>query len=188
MSPFQPVVLGLNHLVSAEPWAQERLRQHAGASLQLKAGIMQVRLGIDGDGRFHLAEASTAPDVSLTVPAEALPALIFDRGKLFSSVKLEGAADIAETLAFVFRHLRWDVEADLASIIGDIAARRLTMAGRALSTSLADSVRKATEGAVEYAREEADLIAPKREIDAFMSAIDTLRDDVARLEKRIARL
>lgn len=188
MSPFQPLVFGLNHLVSGELWAQERLRQHAGATLQLSAGIMQIRLGIDGEGFFHPAESTSAPDVTLTLPPEVLPTLLLGTDKLFSSVKLEGAADIAETLAFVFRNLRWDVEADLAALIGDIAARRLTLAGRSLAGALGGSLRKATEGFMEYAVEEAHLLADKRDIADFVAAVDALRDDAARLEKRIGRL
>jgi len=41
---------------------------------------------------------------------------------------------------------------------------------------------------VEYATEDSSLLAPGRDIDSFGRAVDTLRDDLARLEQRIKRL
>jgi hypothetical protein len=55
--------------------------------------------------------------------------LLLDRDALFASVKLSGSADLAECLAFVFRNLGWDIEEDLASVLGDIPARRLALTG-----------------------------------------------------------
>ncbi|MDT9145970.1 hypothetical protein RSW78_25420, partial [Escherichia coli] len=90
-------------------------------------------------------------------------------------------------LAFVFRNLEWDVEADLARVVGDIAAHRLTRFGAGLFDGLREAFRRTVQNVAEYATEETPLVAPRRDIAAFCADVDTLRDDVARLEKRIAR-
>jgi ubiquinone biosynthesis protein UbiJ len=40
----------------------------------------------------------------------------------------------------------------------------------------------------EYLQEEARIVPTRYEVDAFLGEVDTLRDDVERLEARIARL
>jgi len=41
---------------------------------------------------------------------------------------------------------------------------------------------------VEHLREEAPLLAKKTDVEAFVSAVDTLREDADRLQKRLALL
>lgn len=181
-------VRGLNHLISSESWARDRLRKHAGAQLLVAAGPLSVRLGIDHAGLFHLASGANAPDVRLTLPADVVVRALFERDKLFSSVKLEGSVDVAESLAFVFRNLKWDIEADLADVIGDIPAHRLVRIGRSLASALQQGTIRALENIREYAVEESAMVMRSDDLATFGKAVNTLRDDVARLEKRLIRL
>lgn len=182
-------VRGLNHLIGSEPWAQDRLRKHAGAQLLIQAGpIFSVRLGVDHAGLFHLAVGVDEPDVRLTLPPDVPIRALLDRDNLFSSVKLEGSVDVAESLAFVFRNLEWDIEADLAGLIGDIPAHRLVRIGRSLAGSLRRGAGNALANVREYAVEESDLLPGKDDLSTFGNAVNALRDDVARLEKRLSRI
>lgn len=183
----QLAVHGLNHLIRSECWAQDKLRAQAGAQIRIDAGPFGMGLGIDESGLFHASAAET-PDVTLTVPADAVFKALADRDQLFASVRLAGSVDTAESLGFVFRNLRWDVEADLAAVIGDIAAHRLVRLGRSLASGLQGGLRRTAENVVEYAVEDSALLPAPREISAFASAVGQLRDDVARLEKRLSRL
>jgi ubiquinone biosynthesis protein UbiJ len=76
----------------------------------------------------------------------------------------------------------------LASILGDIPARRLAITGAQIGNQLQNGVKRAAENITEFATEDSTLLAPKREISAFCQSIDQLRDDAARLEKRIKQL
>lgn len=182
-------VRGLNHLIGSEPWAQDRLRKHAGAQLLILAGpIFSIRLGVDHAGLFHLATGVNEPDVRLTLPADVPIRAVLDRDNLFSSVKLDGSVDVAESLAFVFRNLEWDIEADLAALIGDIPAHRFVRIGRSLAHSLRQGAGNLLANAREYAVEEADFLPNMNAVAAFGNAVNALRDDVARLEKRLSRL
>lgn len=179
---------GLNHLLRSEPWAPERLRAHRGAHVALEAGPVVLRLCIDGEGLFQHSEPNSPVDVTLQLPADAPVRLLFDREGLFAGVRLSGAADVAETLGFVFRNLDWDAEGDLAAVIGDIPARRLVMLGKSLGKGLADAARKIAENLAEYSLEEARLIVPRRDTEHFSMAVASVESEVARLEQRIAAL
>jgi ubiquinone biosynthesis accessory factor UbiJ len=107
---------------------------------------------------------------------------------LFAGIRLAGSADIAEALAFVFRNLRWDVEEDLARFVGDIPARRLSLLGQSSWLGNRRNGSPLTANLAEYVSEEAQFVVPAREVSGFASEIDRLRDDLARLEKRVQRL
>lgn len=189
MNPLNQLVLrSLNHVIQGESWAQERLRQHAGATILIEAGAMAIRLSIDNQGLLANSDTSIPPDVTVSVPAAVLGHALFEREKLFSSVKLGGSADVAETFAFVLRNLRWDAEADLAQILGDIPARRLNMFGHLLFSGFLSSMQKLAENVKEYAVEDSPLLVPARDITGFGSEVNRIRDDIARLEKRIFKL
>jgi ubiquinone biosynthesis protein UbiJ len=57
--------------------------------------------------------------------------------------------------------------------------------GRALQRWGEQSVENVARSFAEYWTEERPLIVPARELDEFNRAVDTLRDDLARLEKRV---
>lgn len=181
-------VQGLNHLIKNESWASERLRRHAGAKFLAEGGPLHIKLAITEQGLFMAADAAAVPDVTLTLATDSLLTALFQRDKLFSSVRLGGAVDVAESLAFVFRNLRWDAEADLADVVGDIAARRLVLLGKMLARSLQEGLHKLTENGREYVVEDSGLLVAGSDFLAFGSAVEQLQDDVARLEKRISCL
>lgn len=178
----------LNHLLRSEEWARERLRGHAGAHLRVLAGSFEVNLLVDGQGLFAAATSAGEPDVVLRLPADFPVKLLVDRDKLFTSVRLEGSVEVAETLGFVFRNLRWDSEADLAQLVGDIAAHRIVQGGRALARALGEGARRTGDNLAEYLREESQLLVSSAEFAGFAQGVATLGDELARLERRIAAL
>ncbi len=182
------LVAALNHLLTGESWARERLRPFAGSGVRIDGGPLTLLLRIDTHGLLAPAATDMPAAVTLTLPADAPLRLLLDRASLFAGVRLAGAADLAEALAFVFRNLRWDVEADLAQLVGDIPARRLTLLGGRLAAGAGEGMRRLAANAGEYASAESGLLAGKESIAAFAAEVDALRDDLARLEKRIQRL
>lgn len=178
----------LNHLLRSEAWARERLRAHAGAHLRVLGGGLKLDLVVDGQGLFAAAATSGEPDVVLRLPADFPVKLLVNRDKLFTSVRLEGSVEVAETLGFVFRNLTWDGEADLARLVGDIAAHRIAQGGRALARALGEGARRTGDNLGEYLREEAQLLVSPAEFAGFAQGVAALGDELARLERRIAAL
>lgn len=190
MAAIEPLVLPvLNHLLAGEAWATERLRPFAGAQVAIDAGpLLALRLGIDEHGNFRAGDPAATPNVTIALPADLPLRLLVNRSKLFSDAKLSGSVDLAETLAFVFRNLEWDVEADLAKFLGDIPARRLALFGAGFVRQARDGAVRVARNVTEYATEDSDLITPPRDLAVFCDEVSVLRDDLARLEKRIDRL
>lgn len=182
------VLAPLNHVMRSEEWPLEKLRKHAGAEIRIESGALLFNIRLDEQGLFAADCVKEAPDVVLVLPADAPLRLIGDRENLFSSVRLSGAVEVAESLAFVLRHLRYDIESDLAPWIGDIAAHRLARAARALGEQVEQAVKRTGENFADYLTEDSELLPAKREIGNFVRDVDVLRDDVARLEKRLQRL
>lgn len=190
MDPISNLTIrSLNHLIQGEHWAQDRLRTHSGAQVLIDAGgFFKLRLGIDEYGLFQAGNTESDPHVAITLPTDIPARFFFDREKLFSSVKLGGSAEIAESLAFVLRNLEWDAEGDLAGLIGDIPAHRLVKMARSLSEAILDSINRASQNVAEFATEESAMLVSPSSIVDFGSAVNSLRDDVSRLEKRVSRL
>ncbi len=181
-------ILGaMNHLLSNASWARDRLRSFAGSVVQVRVGQFDTRFRIDDQGGLQSCGESL-PVVTLDLPADLLLKGLTDRSSLASEVRIGGNAEVAEALAFVFKNLRWDAEADLAAAIGDIPARRLFQAGKRGVESLADAGKRMQQNMLEYATDEQGLLCDPALINTFSEDVGSLRDQLARLEKRISLL
>lgn len=185
----RPALGFVNHLLTAEPWARERLLGFAGriASLQFGNGaVLQVRISETG----LLEEDTTGVEatVSIGLPDDVVMRVLTDPPSLFSAATISGSADLAETLGFVFRNLRWDIEHDLSRVTGDIAAQRIFQVAKGLLQWQWRAARNLALGMTEYLTEEERAIARRGDVEQFCSEVDALRDDCARVEKRLLRL
>jgi len=188
LAPVQPVLLALNHLLASESWATERLHPFAGQILCIEGGGLTLRLAVDAKGMFAEAPATGEPTVSISLPADTPWRLLTDRPSILANARLAGPADFTETLGFVFRNLRWDAEADLAALVGDIPARRLVMAGRQFVGWQAAATRNALANMAEYGSEESGLLVPVREFRSFAATLNDVRGELAELERRLQKL
>jgi len=185
----RPALGFVNHLLTAEPWARERLLGFVGriASLQFGNGaVLQVRISETG----LLDEDTSGVDatVSIGLPDDVVMRVLTDPPSLFSAATISGSADLAETLGFVFRNLRWDIEHDLSRVTGDIAAHRIFQVAKGLLQWQWRAARNLALGMTEYLTEEEQAIARRGDVEQFCSEVDALRDDCARVEKRLLRL
>lgn len=178
----------LNHLLDREEWALARLKPFAGQHLRVEFGGFERNFAIAGDGRFAPSGTSVSPEVTIRLPDDAAARLPANRDALFSAVRISGAADLAETLGFVARNLQWDIEADLAPLVGDIAAHRLARAGRHIVVAGGEQLRRLGDNIGEYLVYEARLVVRKEEGRGRQRDLAALDDSLARLERRVATL
>jgi ubiquinone biosynthesis accessory factor UbiJ len=174
----------LNHVLQQSPGATETLSRHAGSSVRFDLALAQFDFRIADDGCFSEA-AVDAPD-AVVRPTPALVARLpfFGRDAL-RLADTRGDPALLATLDRVFKQLNWDVEADLAPIVGDIAAHRLNAFGRNALAGIAHTFSAFGHNASEYVVEEAELMARGVDVARFNRAVDTLADDVARLDARL---
>lgn len=184
-----PGVLGfINHLLVGEDWARDRLKPFAGQTVRLELGVLERSLEITADGLFAAGDENAAVAVTITLPADAPLRALIDRPALFAAAQISGAAELAENLGFLFRNLRWDVESDLAGLIGDIAARRLVEGGKRVGRWQTAQARNLALNLAEYFTEENPLIARRQDLADFCAEVDALQERLAQFEQRVAKL
>lgn len=183
------VVAGLNHLLAQQPSAAERLAAFAGQCLEFRCPpLPELRIRILQTGLIERAEPGAAPDLVVTAKPAALPLLLVRDETVLKQIDIEGSAELASTVQYLFRHLAWDVEEDVSMLLGDAVAHRLVAQGKAFAAWQREAATRLAENLAEYWTEEQPLLSRPSDVDKFCRDVDALRDDLARLEKRIERL
>jgi ubiquinone biosynthesis protein UbiJ len=187
-SPASLLPAAINHLLAQEPWARAKLMPHAGKIAVLDGGVLAVRLKVAADGLLETPARDEPSAVTIRVQLSDLPLIMQNRERAFSYVKIEGDADFANTISQLSQSLRWEAEDDLSKIVGDIAATRIVAGTRSIADNVKSVHRSLTENLAEYFLEENPMLIRAQAITDFTDDVTTLRDDVARLAKRIEKL
>ena len=182
------VVPSINHVLRGNTWALERLARLAGKTVRIECAPFILALAIADGGELAPAAADAAPDATIRVTPGVMLRLVAADETAWSQIDVTGDADLATTVNQVWRNVRWDFEEDLARMFGDIAAHRMAETGRTVQRWGAQSADNLARSFAEYWTEEDPLIARRRDVEQFNADVDRLRDDLARLDKKIARL
>jgi ubiquinone biosynthesis protein UbiJ len=178
----------LNHVLRQNSWALARLKPFAGKTARFDCPPFALALTVLDSGEVAAAAPGAAADVTIRfTPGTALRLAARDDAA-WRDIAIDGDAAFAAAIDHVRREARWDAEEDLSRVFGDIAAHRLAEGGRTLADWSRQSADHLARSLVEYWTEERPLIAKARDVERFNRDVDALRDDVARLEKRIERL
>ena len=184
-APWQRLV---NHVLAASPQALSRLAAFAGRTAEFRSGPFVLRLTVAADGSVDVAAQGAPADLTVSgTPAVVARALRRDEAAL-REVSFEGDSAFAQEVAYLARNLEWDVEEDLSRVVGDIAAHRIGAGVRALLGWRREAAQRLGDNVREYLTEERPALVPRRDSEAFVRDVDALRDDVARLEKRLQAL
>ena len=125
-------VLFLNHVLMQEREAMDRLARQAGRTAHVQWRNFFMTLAITPAGLLDRAPEGAVPDLRLEV-SETSP-LTLARSALAGerpTIRIEGDVQLAADINWVVDNVRWDVEDDLARVIGDAPARAVaSVAGR----------------------------------------------------------
>jgi ubiquinone biosynthesis protein UbiJ len=178
----------LQHLISQNSWASNLLQPFAGKSIQINVSFISASLVILENGNLVMAGETNIPDAVVTIPPSLLLRLLAKDEAANRQINIEGDAHLAAELAKVFSNMRWDYEDDLSNLIGDIPANKIGTYARDAANSVKETSVNLAEMLSEYWQEEMPLIAKKRHVEQFNAEVDTLGADVARFEKKLAKL
>jgi ubiquinone biosynthesis accessory factor UbiJ len=141
------LVLVVNHVLSSEPVAMQRLAPHQGRVIALEwmrwpswlpaAPVLQFR--ITPPGLLEWCGAAAAAPAALAVQIDASnPALVFTRALAGEPppVTIAGDAALATEIQWLVDNLRWDVQADLEHLFGPVVAHQLGRLGSSLAAAL----------------------------------------------------
>ena len=178
----------INHLLAREDWALQQLLPHAGKVACIDTQMLQIRLRIAVDGYLEAVAPDASADVTIRIQASDVPLILQNRERAFSYVKIEGDADLANTISRLSEHLRWDAEADLSRVIGDIPAVHLVAGSKSLIANVQQAHQRLQHNLAEYLTEEKPVLVRPQLTRQLSQQVQQTRDDVERLMKRIERL
>jgi len=104
------------------------------------------------------------------------------------SIQIQGDAEVAQAFSELLKQAQPDLEEELSRVIGDVAAHQIGNTARAMFGFGKRAVDTFTQNVAEYLQEEGRDLPTRTEADEFVADVDKLRDDVARLEARLANL
>lgn len=186
---FAPAVsASINNLLRSNNWALEQLSPFAGKTVQFECPPLQLALIVLENGEVASPPYRTSPEVTITLTPGLLLRVLARDETAWTDISVKGNTGFASAINHVWRNLRWDVEEDLSRVFGDIAAHRMARTGRSLEQWGRQSADNLLHALAEFWTEEQPLIAGKYEVEQFNRDVDALRDDLARIEKRLELL
>ena len=131
------IVLLINHVLMQEPQATARLARQKGRVILVQWQSLNFKVALTPAGLLDLAPADVASDLALTLTDASPVALVqglLQGGK--PEVHVQGDVQLAAEVNWLTDHLRWDVEADLARIVGDVPAHMVVQNCRKIAQAL----------------------------------------------------
>lgn len=177
----------LNHLLDSASWARQKLMMHAGKRVAIASFPLHFALSLDSQGHVHSANTEN-PDTLIKIPPLLVARIALGERNAVHAIQISGDTQLAADFGNTLLTLNWDAEADLAWLLGGTAAHQITQAARHLIAWQRSNIANIASTLTEYAHEEARLITKRRHLQEFINSVDTIRDDTARLSKRIEAL
>jgi ubiquinone biosynthesis protein UbiJ len=131
------LVLLLNHVLGQEPEAMARLVRQRGRVVELSWRQWHLRLQATPAGLLEQAPEGAVAQLTLVIAEEspwvlAQAALRGDK----PPVRIAGDVQLAAEVNWLVDHVRWDLEEDLARLLGDAPAHALVEGGRQAAAAL----------------------------------------------------
>lgn len=198
-TPLQPSVLLLSGLQSSANRLLAYDSETLAALAQLEGKVIAIEITQPAwwlyllPGSHGITLEALAPervDVSIAGRPGALLGMVIgdqDAGSQ-GHVEIRGDIHLAQQVQRIMKAADVDWEELLSAYLGDMAAHHLGRIGREMGRSMNAAGRSFANQFVEYMRYEQTMLPPRREVERFIEAIDTLRDDVERARQRLARL
>jgi ubiquinone biosynthesis accessory factor UbiJ len=142
------LVLLINHVLQQEPQAMQRLVRQKGRVILAQWRVFTFKVVITPAGLFDLAAPETPFDLCFRVSQESpldIAASLLQGQK--PSVHIEGDVQLAADINWLVDHVRWDLEEDMARLLGDVPAHTIAQAARSFTQALRTFVQQLQSGA-----------------------------------------
>jgi ubiquinone biosynthesis protein UbiJ len=185
--------ISVNRYLALDPETLSRLDALTGKviAVELRGIGISLTMAPHGGGIQLLGDYRGKPDTVISGMPWSLARTGYggDRGALFAGeVEIHGDVALGQRFEAVLREIDIDWEEQLSRLVGDVAAHQVGKLVRDTMAWGAKSVETLSRDVGEYLQEESRQLPQRDEVDAFLGAVDLLRDDVARLEARVNRL
>jgi ubiquinone biosynthesis protein UbiJ len=183
-----------NHLLALDPYFLEQLKPFFKKTfrIELTEPALEIDLRPCPDGFIVELAGEEEPTVRLRGSLWAFAQLAKDgaHSQVFAEGKItmSGDAELGQAFQHLLANVQIDWEELSASLVGDMAARKLHRTLDEIGQWFGQSSRQFKENAGEYVQEEIKVAPSKVEVDDLTGKVEGLRSDTARLEARIAKL
>ena len=133
----QRTVLFLNHVLMQEREAMERLMPQKGRVARVQWRNFNLALVVTPAGLLNVAPEGAQPDLQLEITDSnplALAQAALSGGK--PNLRIEGDVQLAADINWLVDNVQWDVEEDMARIMGDVPAHTLATMGRTVAGAI----------------------------------------------------
>jgi ubiquinone biosynthesis accessory factor UbiJ len=186
----------LNRGLPRSPRAGELCAELAGRRVGIEVRSTPWHLVVSSDGRsLQLQRAASLPGVvpdaslsgsplALLALATSAPQTVIQRG----AVTITGDAELVQRFSELVRLLRPDIEEELSRVLGDTPAHYAARIAQGALNWGRHAARTAVNNVAEYLAHERGELVPRAEGEQYLRGVERLREDVERLEARVARL
>jgi len=184
-------------VLALDPAIRDRLNALDGRAVELRLSAPTVRLLArvhSGELRFALSEASDVADLSVSTDLASvlqmgLARLTGAKPSLgVGKIHISGDAELARQLQQITDKFDPDWDAPIVAALGDVLGFQVARGARNALNFAKASVTSFANAGSEYLREESRDVISAAELDGFYDDVDQLRDQVARVEQRLAAL
>ena len=191
--PLGLIEQGINRILHLDPETVNRLAPLNGRELGLRLIDPEMSLRVvftEGEGLTFISDTTDMSDCDVLLEASlaGLTGLVLSRGRRSRDVTFRGDIGTIQEVRTLFSELDVDLEAQLARLVGEASAARLNTGLREGEQWGRRSLDTLLRNAGELATEERRWLPVAVEVRHFLGDVDTLREDVDRLEARIRRL
>ena len=177
----------LNHLIAQNPDTRTALARHSGRRIALSATGLRLAGVITDEG--YLAASGGEAEAVLRFHDSAIRKVLQGQTPGVGDIGVEGDHALGMALLPLLAGLHYHADQDIRRLFGEAAAERAPPPG-SQSRRPRQGMREEWYAHVsDYVRHHDDTLAVhRRQFAEFAQAVETLRDDAARLEARLQRL
>ena len=190
LTPLESV---LNRNIRASSQARELCRRLDGKTLALHVSGLPASVYFQAHGETISVASRSVGEPAATLSGSPLALLRLAGAAPESAIRggavqIAGDAEVAQTFRDLLNRARPDLEEELARVIGDVAAHQVGNAVRGAFDFGRRAADTFAQNVGEFLQEERRDVPSRAEAEEFSAGVDRVRDDVARLEARIALL
>jgi len=190
---LRPVARILNRNIQETTPARELCKQleDKTVAVRVRDTALAMYFEIREEVVLLATDSESEPDVVITGSLLTLARMAGSSGESAirdGSLDLTGDAYTAQAFQELLALAKPDIEEELSMLVGDAAAHRAGELARGLSNWARDARSTMGLNIREYLQEESGDLPSRYEVERFTQQVESLRDDVARLEARFDRM
>ena len=193
-SPMVTLQTAVDAVLRHDPDTLTAVRGLAGKviAIEISGPDIPASLHFHEDGVALKKEPATRPDVTIRARPLAFLGVLLHRGDDTTSfspdMEIIGDAGLAQRFQQILKNMDIDWEEHLSHFVGDTAAHKLGRIFKHTREYVRETRQTVGMDISEYLRYEKAMLPDRDEVEEFITAVDSLRNDAERLKQHIDNL